>query len=122
LALGSIRAAAGGLGAILQVVSLRLAAWAKPTSEKATAASDRIIPFSFWSIQNRHSSRPPHGTTRERLIHRCRSRWGVSIVGLVYNSTSQVLVVNADKIKSYDDFKNPQNSLALNARGDFIYI
>ncbi len=46
----------------------------------------------------------------------------VTLVGLVYNSTSQVLVVNADKIKSYEDFKNPENAIALNSRGDFIYV
>ena len=38
-----------------------------------------------------------------------------SSVKLVYNSTSQVLVVNADKIKSYEDFKNPENAIALNS-------
>jgi NitT/TauT family transport system substrate-binding protein len=46
----------------------------------------------------------------------------VTLVGLVYNNTSQVLVVNADKIKSYQDFKNPSNAIALNSRGDFIYV
>jgi len=46
----------------------------------------------------------------------------VTLVGLVYNSTSQVLVVNADKIKSHEDFKNPENAIALNSRGDFIYV
>ena len=46
----------------------------------------------------------------------------VTLVGLVYNSTSQVLVVNADKIKSYADFKNQENAIALNSRGDFIYV
>ena len=45
----------------------------------------------------------------------------VSIVGLVYNSTSQVLLANADKIKSFADFKKPENSIALNSTGDFIY-
>jgi NitT/TauT family transport system substrate-binding protein len=44
------------------------------------------------------------------------------LVGLVYNSTDQVLLVNADKIKSYEDFKKPSNSIALNAVGDFIYV
>jgi NitT/TauT family transport system substrate-binding protein len=46
----------------------------------------------------------------------------VSLIGLVYNSTDQVLLVNADKIKSYEDFKNPQNAIALNNTGDFIYV
>ena len=46
----------------------------------------------------------------------------VRLIGLVYNSTSQVLVVNADKIKCYADFKNPANAIALNSRGDFIYV
>ncbi len=46
----------------------------------------------------------------------------VRLIGLVYNNTSQVLVVNADKIKSYEDFKNPSNAIALNSRGDFIYV
>jgi NitT/TauT family transport system substrate-binding protein len=46
----------------------------------------------------------------------------VRLIGLVYNSTSQVFVVNTDKIKSYDDFKNPNNAIALNSRGDFIYV
>jgi NitT/TauT family transport system substrate-binding protein len=46
----------------------------------------------------------------------------IRLIGLVYNSTSQVLVVNADKVKSYADFKNPANAIALNSRGDFIYV
>ncbi len=46
----------------------------------------------------------------------------VKMIGLVYNSTSQVFVVNADKIKSYADFKNNSNAIALNSRGDFIYV
>ncbi len=46
----------------------------------------------------------------------------VRLIGLVYNNTSQVLVVNADKVKSYADFKNPSNAIALNSRGDFIYV
>jgi len=46
----------------------------------------------------------------------------ITLVGLVYNSTDQVLVVNADKIKSYADFKNTDNAIALNSRGDFIYV
>lgn len=46
----------------------------------------------------------------------------LKVIGLVYNSTSQVLVVNADKIKSFEDFKRPENAIALNSRGDFIYV
>jgi NitT/TauT family transport system substrate-binding protein len=46
----------------------------------------------------------------------------VRLIGLVYNNTSQVFVVNADKVKSYADFKNPSNAIALNSRGDFIYV
>ena len=46
----------------------------------------------------------------------------VRMIGMVYNSTSQVFVVNADKIKSYADFKNGSNAIALNSRGDFIYV
>jgi NitT/TauT family transport system substrate-binding protein len=46
----------------------------------------------------------------------------IRLIGLVYNSTSQVFVVNADKIKSYADFKDPNNAIALNSRGDFIYV
>lgn len=46
----------------------------------------------------------------------------VRLIGLVYNSTSQVFVVNADKIKSYADFKDQSNAIALNSRGDFIYV
>jgi len=46
----------------------------------------------------------------------------VRLIGLVYNSTSQVFVVNADKIKSYEDFKDQSNAIALNSRGDFIYV
>ena len=46
----------------------------------------------------------------------------VKMVGMVYNNTSQVLVVNADKIKSYADFKNKDNAIALNSTGDFIYV
>ena len=46
----------------------------------------------------------------------------VRLIGLVYNNTSQVLVVNADKVKSYEDFKDPSNAIALNSRGDFIYV
>jgi hypothetical protein len=46
----------------------------------------------------------------------------VRLIGLVYNNTSQVLVVNSDKVKSYDDLKDPRNAIALNSRGDFIYV
>lgn len=46
----------------------------------------------------------------------------VRLIGLVYNSTSQVFVVNADKIKSFADFKDQSNAIALNSRGDFIYV
>jgi len=46
----------------------------------------------------------------------------IRLVGLVYNNTSQVIVVNADKIKSYADFKNKDNAIALNSSGDFIYV
>jgi NitT/TauT family transport system substrate-binding protein len=46
----------------------------------------------------------------------------VRLIGLVYNNTSQVLVVNADRVKSYADFKDPRNAIALNSRGDFIYV
>lgn len=46
----------------------------------------------------------------------------VALAGLVYNSTDQVLVANSDKIKSFDDFKNPENVIALNSKGDFIYV
>lgn len=46
----------------------------------------------------------------------------VRLTGLVYNNTSQVFVVNADKITSYEDFKNPENAIALNSLGDFIYV
>ncbi len=46
----------------------------------------------------------------------------IRIIGLVYRNTSQVFVVNADKIKSYADFKDPTNAIALNSRGDFIYV
>jgi NitT/TauT family transport system substrate-binding protein len=46
----------------------------------------------------------------------------IRLIGLVYNNTSQVLVANADKVKSYADFKNPSNAIALNSRGDFIYV
>jgi NitT/TauT family transport system substrate-binding protein len=46
----------------------------------------------------------------------------IRLTGLVYNSTTQVFVVNADKIKSYEDFKNTDNAIALNSTGDFIYV
>ena len=46
----------------------------------------------------------------------------IRLIGMVYNSTSQVFVVNADKIKSYADFKDSNNAIALNSRGDFIYV
>jgi len=46
----------------------------------------------------------------------------IKMIGMVYNSTSQVFVVNADKIKSYADFKDSSNAIALNSRGDFIYV
>ena len=46
----------------------------------------------------------------------------LTLVGLVYNNTDQVLIANADKIKSYEDFKNPDNGIALNDLGDFIYV
>ena len=45
----------------------------------------------------------------------------VKLIGLVYNGTSQVLVVDAAKIKDYKDFENPTNVIALNSKGDFIY-
>lgn len=44
------------------------------------------------------------------------------ITGLVYNNTSQVLVVNADQIEDFADFTKSGNVLALNSKGDFIYV
>lgn len=46
----------------------------------------------------------------------------IRLTGLVYNNTSQVFVVNADQISSYEDLKKQENAIALNSRGDFIYI
>lgn len=46
----------------------------------------------------------------------------IRLTGLVYNNTSQVLVVNRDIITSYEDFKKPEATIAINSRGDFIYI
>lgn len=46
----------------------------------------------------------------------------VRLTGLVYNNLDQVFVVNADKIKSYDDFKKQENVVAINSLGDFIYV
>lgn len=44
------------------------------------------------------------------------------ITGLVYNNTSQVLVVNADQIKDFKDLEKPGNVIAFNSKGDFIYV
>lgn len=44
------------------------------------------------------------------------------LIGLVYNNTSQVVVVNSDKIKTFEDFKNPENVIAMNSKGDFLYV
>jgi len=46
----------------------------------------------------------------------------IRLTGLVYNNTSQVLVVNRDIIQSFEDFKKPEATIAINSRGDFIYI
>jgi NitT/TauT family transport system substrate-binding protein len=45
----------------------------------------------------------------------------VKLIGLVYNSTSQVLVVDTGKIRDFKDFEKPENVIALNSKGDFIY-
>ena len=46
----------------------------------------------------------------------------VKLTGLVYNNTSQVLVVDADRVSSLADLANPANPIALSSTGDFIYV
>ena len=46
----------------------------------------------------------------------------LKIVGLVYNSTSLVFVANADKVKDFKDLENPENVVAVNAKGDVTYV
>lgn len=46
----------------------------------------------------------------------------VKIIGLSYSNTTQVIVVNTDKIKSIADFANQQVTVAVNSIGDFMHV
>jgi NitT/TauT family transport system substrate-binding protein len=46
----------------------------------------------------------------------------LKIVGLVYNSTSLVFVVNADKVHDFKDLENPDNVVAVNGKGDITDV
>lgn len=46
----------------------------------------------------------------------------VKIIGLVFNSTSLVFVVNGTKIKQLQDLQNPGIVVAVNSKGDFTHV
>jgi NitT/TauT family transport system substrate-binding protein len=46
----------------------------------------------------------------------------VKIIGLVFNSTSLVFVVNGNKIKQLQDLQKPDVVVAVNSMGDFTHV
>lgn len=46
----------------------------------------------------------------------------VKIIGLVFNSTSLVFVVNGNKIKQLQDLQKPDAVVAVNSKGDFTHV
>jgi len=46
----------------------------------------------------------------------------VKIIGLVFNSTSLVFVVNGNKIKQLQDLQKPGIVVAVNSKGDFTHV
>ncbi|HDX8863269.1 TPA: ABC transporter substrate-binding protein [Klebsiella michiganensis] len=46
----------------------------------------------------------------------------IRIIGLSYSNTTQVVVVNTDKIKSLADFGTQQVTVAVNSIGDFTHV
>ena len=46
----------------------------------------------------------------------------VKIIGLVFNSTSLVFVVNGNKIKQLQDLQKPDTVVAVNSKGDFTHV
>ena len=46
----------------------------------------------------------------------------VKIIGLVFNSTSLVFVVNGNKIKQLQDLQKPDVVVAVNSKGDFTHV
>lgn len=46
----------------------------------------------------------------------------VRIIGLVFNNTSLVFVVNGNKIKQLQDLQNPGTVVAVNSKGDFTHV
>lgn len=46
----------------------------------------------------------------------------VKIIGLVFNNTSLVFVVNGNKIKQLQDLQNPGTVVAVNSKGDFTHV
>jgi NitT/TauT family transport system substrate-binding protein len=46
----------------------------------------------------------------------------VKMIGLVFNSTSLVFVVNGNKIKDLKDLQKPGTVVAVNSKGDFTHV
>jgi NitT/TauT family transport system substrate-binding protein len=46
----------------------------------------------------------------------------VKMIGLVFNSTSLVFVVNGNKIKELSDLQKPGTVVAVNSKGDFTHV
>ncbi|HEY9212320.1 MAG TPA: ABC transporter substrate-binding protein [Ancylobacter sp.] len=46
----------------------------------------------------------------------------IKIIGLSYSNTSQVVVVNGDKVKSLEEIGSTGGTIAVNSIGDFMYV
>ena len=46
----------------------------------------------------------------------------LKIIGLVFNSTSLVFVVNGNKVKQLQDLQKPEIVVAVNSKGDFTHV
>ena len=46
----------------------------------------------------------------------------LKIVGKLYDKTSLVLVVNADRVKSIEDLAKPETRVAISARGEIVHV
>lgn len=88
------------------------------TAAKTTRfASQRVITQTIVSGQGDIGAGDPIITLRA-----AEAGADVKIVGLVFNSTSLVFVVNGNKIKELSDLEKPGTVVAVNSKGDFTHV
>lgn len=80
-------------------------------------ASQRVITQTIVSGQGDIGAGDPIVTLRA-----AEAGADVKIIGLVFNSTSLVFVVNGNKIKELSDLEKPGTVVAVNSKGDFTHV